>query len=64
MKRVSMIFLLFTYIVIPAAYSQIQPLTGNELPGAILVNSNTYTPETIWNYNSNSAPVLDRKSVV
>lgn len=58
MKKLYTIFFLATCIGIIAGYSQFQPLTGNELPGAVVVSTDNYTPETIWNYNSDAAPVL------
>ncbi|MBE0648362.1 MAG: hypothetical protein IH596_11315 [Bacteroidales bacterium] len=58
MKKLYSIFLLAICVSVSSAYSQFQPLTGNELPGAVVVSTDNYTPETIWNYNSGAAPVL------
>ena len=58
MKRIYTIFLLLIYIGISSVFSQFQPLTGNELPGAVVVSTNNYTPETLWNYNGSGAPVI------
>ncbi|MBL7139215.1 MAG: hypothetical protein ISS17_10630 [Bacteroidales bacterium] len=57
MKNYTLI-LIINLLVSSSLYSQIQPLTGNELPGAIATDTDTYTPETLWNYNSDAAPVL------
>jgi len=58
MKKFYSTFFLLTCIGISAVYSQFQPLTGNELPGAVVVSTYNYTPETIWNYNSDAAPMI------
>ncbi|MFH1937411.1 MAG: DUF6599 family protein [Bacteroidota bacterium] len=58
MKKFYSIFILFTCIGLTSVFSQVQPLTGNELPGAIVTGTVTYDSETIWNYASDAAPVL------
>lgn len=58
MKTPLLLILVLSLSFSTALFSQIQTLTGNELPGAVLTGTDTYTPETIWNYNSSLAPVL------
>lgn len=58
MKKFYALFLIFSSIGTISGYSQFQLLTGNELPGAVIVSTNTYTPETLWNYDNDEAPVI------
>jgi len=58
MKNLYTFFLLFSCLGIVDGYSQLQLLTGNEIPGAIIVNTDNYDPQSIWSYNSSSAPVI------
>jgi len=60
MKQFSLILLIFliVHIGIVPAYTQFTPLTGNELPGGVVISTNTYTPETLWTYNSDAAPLI------
>ncbi len=39
------------------AFSQIQQLTGNDLPGAVLVDTDTYNGEGLWGYINGGADV-------
>ncbi|NQV01015.1 MAG: hypothetical protein HQ542_00070 [Bacteroidia bacterium] len=58
MKKLVVSLIVIYVVGSPVAFSQVQPLTGNELPGAIGITTNTYTPEGLWNYNSSQAPVI------
>jgi hypothetical protein len=58
MKKHILLTLVFSTLISPVLFAQLVPLTGNELPGAILVSTDNYTPETIWNYSNDAAPVL------
>ena len=51
--------LLFTCLCsFSAAFSQIQPLTGNELAGLEVTDTDTYNTEALWNYYNDKAAVL------
>ncbi len=58
MKNHLLLTMIFSTLFTPVLFAQLMPLTGNELPGAILVSADNYTPETIWNYSNDAAPVL------
>jgi len=57
MKKQLLFILFFNILFTFTLYAQIQPLTGNELPGVLLVDSDIYNQESIWKYNSDMAPL-------
>jgi len=52
------LFSLFSLFSCSAAFTQIQPLTGNELPGLQLVDTETYSSESMQNFYSDEAPLI------
>ncbi|TSA26385.1 MAG: hypothetical protein D4R67_07890 [Bacteroidetes bacterium] len=58
MKIFFLLPLIISFLISTSVFSQVQPLTGNELPGAILSGTSTYDPQSIWNYSGDAAPVL------
>ena len=57
MKK-SILIALCGILILPSLFCQIQRFTVGDLPGFTLVDTDTYTPEALWNYNSDGAPVI------
>lgn len=57
MKK-SILLLLCSLFVVTSLLAQIQRFTTGDLPDATLVDTDTYTPQALWNYNSDGAPVI------
>jgi len=58
MKKQAILLIVCSLFVLPSLFSQIQRITAGDLPGATLVDSDTYTPSSLWNYNNDGAPVI------
>ena len=57
MKK-STFLIVCSLFVLPSLFSQIQRITAGDIPGATLVDTDTYTPQSLWNYNNDGAPVI------
>ena len=58
MKKQALLLVFCSLLLLPSLFSQIQRFTAGDLPGATLVDTDTYSPSSLWNYNSNGSPVL------
>jgi hypothetical protein len=65
MKKVVLGALVCCLLFTDGIYAQIQPLTGNEINGMIIVDTDNYTTEMVWNYyNSDQAALLSEFGMV
>ncbi|MFH1160166.1 MAG: DUF6599 family protein [bacterium] len=55
-----LILIIACFICFSTAFSQIQPLTGNELPGLQLADTDTYDTRSLWDfYNDNASRIAE-----
>jgi len=58
MRKKMFIILGISFMTFHTAFTQIQPLTGNEIPGAILVDTDSYDGEGLWGYIDGGADIF------